>query len=242
MYKIGVISDTHGWLRPEVTKALQGCEAILHGGDFDTKEIMEALGQIAPVYAVRGNNDDWAKEETGLSYPQGQPYSLPETLSLELHGVRFFMTHNKKRIPKDTAAYDIIIYGHSHMYEETYAGRQLLLNPGSCGPKRFVLPVTFALLEIAEDGSFHVKRIDLEKSNGSEGIMKTPKGSGRKGKQPPNIRRIIELVIRDTEKKIPVNKIADRHGISRELAEQICRLYLTHPGVDAEGIMRKMGL
>lgn len=242
MHKIGIISDTHGLLQPEVVEVLQGCEAILHGGDFDTGEIMDALGQIAPVYAVRGNNDYWAEEETYLSHPQGQPYPLPQTLSIKLCGVRFFMTHNKKRIPKDTTDFDVIIYGHSHVYEEIYTGRQLLLNPGSCGPKRFTLPVTMALLEIAENGTFRVERIDLAKVNTDEPRIKAFTNSGKKGKDSPDIRRIIELVVRDTKKGLPVSKIANKHRISPELAEQICRLYLTHPGVDADGIMRKMGM
>ena len=241
MHKIGIISDTHGLLRPEVINALEDCEAILHGGDFDTEKILEALEKIAPVYAVRGNNDDWV-EESVSSHSSEQLRSLPETLSIELYGVRFFMVHNRKMIPKDTSDFDIIIYGHSHMYEEKYADRQLWLNPGSCGQKRFLLPVTMALLEITEDGSFQVKRIDLDNSHNSNGGIKMSKVSGRKGKQSPDIKYIIEQVMKDTEKKIPVKKIADRHAINQELAEQICRLYLTHPGVDAEGIMRKMGL
>lgn len=241
MHKIGIISDTHGLLRPEVIKVLEDCEAIIHGGDFDTEKILETLERIAPVYAVRGNNDDWVKE-SAPSHSSGQLHSLPETLSIELYGVRFFMVHNRKMIPKDTSDFDIIIYGHSHMYEEKYIGQQLWLSPGSCGQKRFLLPVTMALLEIAEDGSFQVKRLDLDNSHNSDGGKKIPKSSGKKGKQSPNIKYIIEQVMKDTEKKIPVKKIADRHGINQELTEQICRLYLTHPGIDAEGIMRKMGL
>ena len=238
MHKIGIISDTHGLLRQEVINALGDCEAILHGGDFDTEKILEALKQIAPVYAVRGNNDDWVEE----SVSSEQLRSLPETLSIELYGVRFFMIHDRKMIPKDTSDFDIIIYGHSHMYEEKYAGQQLWLNPGSCGQKRFFLPVTMALLEIAEDGSFQVKRVDLDNSHNSDGRMKTSKVSGRNGELSPDIKYIIEQVMKDTERKIPVKKIAERHAINQELAEQICRLYLTHPGVYAEGIMRKMGL
>ncbi len=227
MHKIGVISDTHGLLRPEVVKVLQGCELILHGGDLGSGEIMGALEQIAPVYAVRGNNDDWLDGE--------KAYFLPEILSIELYGVSFFMIHNKKMIPKDTAVFDVIIYGHSHKYEEKYIDGQLWLNPGSCGPRRFTLPVTIALLEIAEDGSFQVKRVDLENHKASTSRTKTLNPHS-------DIRRMIELVVKDTEKGIAVNKIAERRGISLELTEQICRLYLTHPGVDADGIMRKMGM
>lgn len=235
MHKIGIISDTHGVLRPEVVKVLQGCEVILHGGDFDTEEILEALEQVAPVYAVRGNNDYWVGDEQSMTFSHGKARYLPKTLSIELYRVRFFMVHDKKMIPKDMTAYDVIIYGHSHKYDEKYTGSRLWLNPGSCGPKRFTLPVTMALMEVSEDGSFSVDRINLEK----QGV---PKSSMRKGSKHLDIKRTIELVVRDIEKGIPVQKIAGRHGIGLELAEQICRLYLTHPGVDADGIMRKMGM
>lgn len=238
MHKIGIISDTHGLLRPAVTEALLGCEAIFHGGDFDTEEVLEALERIAPVFAVRGNNDYWAETVPSPAALRSKTQFLLETLSVELNGVRFFMVHDKKMLPGDISAFDVVIYGHSHKYDEKYTGRQLLLNPGSCGPRRFTLPVTMALLEIAQDGSFCVERIDLDKQDADPSGQK-PKS--RKGQQ-TDIRRAIELVIRDTEKGINVSKIASRRHISPALAEQICRLYLTHPGVDADGIMRKMGM
>lgn len=225
MHKIGVISDTHGLLRPEVITSLQGCEAILHGGDFDNREILKKLEGMAPVYAVQGNNDYWSERET----------ALPETLTVELYGLKFFMIHDRKMITGDLSGFHVILYGHSHKYEEKYSGKQLWLNPGSCGPKRFRLPVTMAIIEIDENGNFQVERIDLEKGTDS-GFW------GRKEKPSPGMKKTIELIMKDTQKGVPVSKMARRHGISRELAEQICRLYLTHPGVDADGIMRKMGL
>lgn len=241
MHKIGIISDTHGLLRPEVIHALQDCEVILHGGDFDKEKILKTLERIAPVYAVRGNNDDWAVSDENFPSHR-QSCALPETLTIELYGVKIFMTHNKKMIPKETGVFDVVIYGHSHIYEEKYVGRQLLLNPGSCGPKRFTLPITLAIMEIGENGSYHVTKIELEKSRGSAEAKKALRSFDQKGKHSLDMKSVIELVIKDTDKKIPVDRIADKRGIDRKLAEQICRLYLTHPGVDAEGIMRKMGL
>lgn len=241
MHKIGIISDTHGLLRPEVVRALQDCEVILHGGDFDKEKILKALKQTAPVYAVRGNNDDWAVSEESIS-SRSQSCVLPETLTIELYGVKIFMAHSKMMIPKETGAFDVIVYGHSHMYEEKYIGRQLLLNPGSCGPKRFKLPITFAVMEIGENGFYHVDKIELEKSGGSTDAKKGLRSFVQRGKHSPDMKSVIELVMKDIDKKIPSDRIADRRGIDRGLAEQICRLYLTHPGVDAEGIMRKMGL
>ena len=88
MHKIGIISDTHGMLRPEVIDALKGCELILHSGDINKQEILDKLEQIAPVHAVRGNNDKkWAEH-------------LPETLTLNVFGIQIFMVHDKKSIPK----------------------------------------------------------------------------------------------------------------------------------------------
>lgn len=244
MYKVGIISDTHGLLRPEVLDHLRGCEVILHGGDINKQKILDELNQIAPVYVVRGNNDkEWAA-------------NIPETLLLELYGLHFFMVHNKKMFPGDTAGIDILIYGHSHKYEEKYVGRQLFLNPGSCGPRRFTQPITMAVLEIEEDASFRVKKIEIpqqtlraEKKGDSDGeiglhnmdncgTQDTPYSM----KIPANIRQIILCVIKDTDRGKSVKEIAGKYGISKDLAEQICRLYLTHPGVTADGIMTKMGL
>ena len=226
MYKIGIISDTHGLLRPEVLEHLRGCEVILHGGDINQQKILDELNQIAPVYVVRGNNDkEWAAD-------------MPETLSLELYGLHFFMVHNKKMFPKDTAGIDILIYGHSHKYEENYVGRQLFLNPGSCGPRRFTQPITMAVLEIEEDAFFHVKKIEIP----HQALRAEKEGDSDKEKIPANIKQIILCVIKDTDRGKSVIEIAGKYGISKDLAEQICRLYLTHPGVTADGIMAKMGL
>lgn len=233
MHKIGVISDTHGLLRPEVEQKLRGCEVILHGGDINNPAILDALNKIATTYAVRGNNDkEWAS-------------NLPETLSVELWGVSLFMVHNKKYIPKDMERVDVIIYGHSHKYEEKYLGERLLLNPGSCGPRRFTQPITFAILEITGDHSFHVEKIEIAHEGKVAGVKGRGKGvpeeaghelTGR------DMKKAVRAVMRDTDKKLSIPEIAARNGISEELTEQICRLYLTHPGVSEEGILGKMGL
>lgn len=225
MHKIGIISDTHGLLRQEVLKELQGCEIIFHAGDIGKGEILDKLKGIAPVYAVRGNID---REDT----------ELPESVCVKLWGLGFFMVHDRKRIPKQTDAWDIILYGHSHKYEEKRINHQLLLNPGGCGPKRFLLPVTMAVLEVGEDSSYLVKRIDLSD------LMASSKNEGSLADNtlPLNIQEIIEAVMRDTERGKSIAEIARKNRISEDLAEKICRLYVTHPGVDADGIMRKMGL
>ena len=137
--RIAVLSDTHGLLRPEVLTAIDGCDAIIHGGDINKPEIIERLQEIAPVYVVRGNNDkDWAAV-------------LPHDLTVTLEGVRFYMVHNKKDVPADLAGADVVVFGHSHKYSEERRGYVLWLNPGSCGKRRFDQEITLAILTV--DGS-----------------------------------------------------------------------------------------
>ena len=222
--KIGIISDTHDLLRPEVIDALQGCDYILHGGDISSQRILDQLEQIAPVKAVRGNNDkEWAEH-------------LPSFLDFELGGLRIYMTHKKKDLPEDLAPYHLVIYGHSHQYASVWqesAGktRTLLFNPGSCGPRRLIQPVTMAILRIDPDG-WDVKQIRIPHT----AKEKTP------GIDSGNIYRQIEVVVHDTEKGLSVDSIAQKRGLERDLVEQIVRLYVTHPGVTTDGIMAKMGL
>lgn len=222
--RIGILSDTHDLLRPEVTDALRGCGYILHGGDISSRKILDQLEQIAPVKAVRGNNDrEWAAD-------------LPPFLDFELGGLRIYMTHKKKDFPKDLTAYDLAICGHTHQYASAWlesAGgkRALLLNPGSCGPRRFVQPITMAVLKIEQDG-WTAEQIVIPHTAGE----KTPKTGGG------NIYTQIEAVMRDVQKGLSVDAIARKHRMDPELAELIVRLYVTHPGVTADGIMTKMGL
>jgi len=139
MSVIGVISDTHGLLRPEAGTALHGVEMILHAGDIGKPEILAELSKIAPVTAVRGNNDtgDWAR-------------SIPDFQRLEIGGISIYMLHDLKEFNSADEAIDadVLIFGHSHkpMIEEREG--VLHLNPGSAGPRRFKLPVTIALLNV----------------------------------------------------------------------------------------------
>ena len=216
--KIGVLSDTHGLLRPEVVSALADCEAILHGGDINRQEIIDELKRIAPVYVVRGNNDrEWAER-------------IPLFLDFDLAGLHICMTHKKKDLPADLSAYDLVVYGHSHKYEETQHGRTLLLNPGSCGPRRFNQAITLAILE-GSAGDLRVTRVDI--SHRDKAIA-MPEAGDLKAK--------IETVMKETQKGRGPEEIARGHGWDAALVEQIARLYVTHPGVTADGIMGKMGI
>ena len=222
--KIGILSDTHDLLRPEVADALQGCNYILHGGDISSQRVLDRLEQIAPVKVVRGNNDkEWAEH-------------LPLFLDFELGGLRICMTHKKKDLPGDLSAYDLAIYGHSHQYASDWLEpvgnrRTLLFNPGSCGPRRFIQPITMAILRIDPDG-WDIKQIRIPHAAGE----KAPKTDSE------NVYRKIEVVVHDTEKGLSVDSIAKKRGLDRDLVEQIVRLYVTHPGVTVDGIMTKMGL
>ena len=146
MYKIGIISDTHGLLRDSVKENLKGCDFILHAGDIKSETILEELNSIAKTYIVRGNID------------KGWATVLPVTLKIRLFGINLFLIHNKKQITKDISDCDVIIYGHSHKYEQEQKNHQIWLNPGSCGPRRFTLPLTMAILSIEDDSAFQIGR------------------------------------------------------------------------------------
>lgn len=226
MYRIGIISDTHGLLREEVICHLKECDVILHGGDVDRQGILDELKRIAPVYAVRGNVDgEWAND-------------LPDTRTLELQGIKIFMIHNKKQIHEELSDKDVILYGHSHKYEEKWVGRQLWLNPGSCGAKRFLLPVTMAVLEVAKNGTFQVKRINLneDKSTKDEEYQMDSTAILKSGKS------MVAGIMKDVDQGKSVKQIAKKYHITEESAEHICRLYLTHPGVDVDGILNRIEL
>ena len=220
--KIGILSDTHNLLRPEAVEHLRGVECILHGGDISKQEILDRLELLAPVRAVRGNNDkEWAEH-------------LPKILDFELAGLHFCMTHKKKDLPNDLSPFDIVVIGHSHQYSNTWkehpdGRRTLILNPGSCGPRRYYQAITMAVLTVDEDG-WIVKRIEIPHEE---------KGSRLSGS---DMKSVIETVVAETQKRKSVEEIARKHKLEIKLVEQIVRLYVTHPGVTADGIMTKMGL
>lgn len=136
---IGVISDTHGLMRPEALQLLSGCERILHAGDVGTADVLESLRRIAPVTAVRGNTDHGALAQ-----------SLSPTEALEFHGVFFYILHDLARLDLDpvSAGFHVVITGHSHKPVILRDRGVLYVNPGSAGPKRFDLPVTVAKLTL----------------------------------------------------------------------------------------------
>jgi putative phosphoesterase len=137
--RIGVISDTHGLLRPEALKALQGAEHILHAGDVGDPAILDALRAVAPVTAIRGNIDEGG--------PCG---SLPPTELVERSGRSIYMLHDVKQLDlnPEAAGISAVVFGHSHKPLVEWRRGVLFLNPGSAGPRRFQLPVSLAWLHI----------------------------------------------------------------------------------------------
>lgn len=137
--RIGLISDTHGLLRPEATAFLAGCDHILHGGDIGGPQILERLAALAPLSAVRGNNDtqDWAA-------------TLPPTRLLEFGGIKLYVIHNVEELELEpaVAGVQVIVSGHSHQPSVRERGGVVYVNPGSAGPRRFKLPVSVGELEI----------------------------------------------------------------------------------------------
>lgn len=134
---IGLISDTHGLLRPQALRALEGSELIIHAGDVGDPEILETLKTLAPVFAVRGNvdTDPWA-------------VALPETEVIETHHANIYVLHDVRALDLDpvAAGFQVIVSGHSHKPTRSEQRGVLFINPGSAGPRRFDLPVTVGRL------------------------------------------------------------------------------------------------
>ena len=136
---VGVISDTHGLLRPEALVALDGSDYIIHAGDIGDPEILDKLAEIAPVTAVRGNVDRaaWARK-------------IPATNVLEVGGISIYVLHSLQELDlkPEAAGFAAVISGHSHVSKQETKSGVLYFNPGSAGPRRFRLPVSVGLLRI----------------------------------------------------------------------------------------------
>src|SRR5215510_13863709 len=140
---VGVIADTHGLLRPQALAALAGVDLIVHAGDIGSAALLDALAAIAPVVAVRGNNDRdrWAA-------------SLPERVTTEIAGARLHVVHDLKTLRGDPAGLGVqVSAGHSHKPSVEHRSGVMLLNPGSAGPRRFTLPIAVARLRIGPSGT-----------------------------------------------------------------------------------------
>ena len=212
---IGILSDTHGLLRQEVIDAFKGVDHIIHAGDIDNKAVIDRLEEIAPVTVVRGNADkEWAEY-------------LPETAKEEFLGNKIYVIHNKGKISDDLTGISIIISGHSHKYSLVEKDGQAWFNPGCCGKRKTDQEVSFALLEISGSGQFEFRKRVID-------------NSGQDSRLPKDIDRIISKAMDMTDKGKTHKEIAKKLKITEELAESICRMYLTHPGVDVAGILQRI--
>ena len=152
--KVGLISDTHGLVRAEALQALAGSDFIIHAGDIGDQAVIERLCEIAPVTAVRGNNDTgaWAAQ-------------IPETNVLDANGIRFFVLHSVKDLDIDpaVAGFQAVVSGHSHRPEIHVREGVLFINPGSAGPRRFRLPISVAIV-VCRDGRLAPNLVELTPS------------------------------------------------------------------------------
>ena len=151
MTMVGVISDTHGLLRPEALDALRGAQQIIHAGDIGSRSILHQLEKIAPVTAVRGNVDGaWASD-------------IPQSQVVEVEGVSIYVLHILEQLDlkPDAAGFSVVVYGHSHQPKQERKNGVLYFNPGSAGPRRFTLPVSVGRL-VVEAGTVTAETVDLQ--------------------------------------------------------------------------------
>ncbi len=214
--RVGIISDTHGLLRPEVQDGLKCVDMIIHAGDIDDQSVLDRLKEISSeCTVVRGNADkDWAE-------------SIPQTAWLEIMGNKLYIIHNKGRIEEDISEADIVIYGHSHKYSVAEKDGRIWFNPGCCGKRRPDQEVSFAILDIRGKADFEFRKVVVGKPQADS-------------KLPKDIDRIIIRAMKLTDKGKSYKEIAKTCRITEDLAESICRMYLTHPGVEAAGILQRI--
>jgi putative phosphoesterase len=165
---VGVIADTHGLLRPEAVAALKDVDLIVHAGDIGSAAILDELGKIAPVLAVRGNNDR-----------DGWAAAVPEIVTTMIAGVRLCVVHELKTLQGDPTARgaDVVISGHSHRPRVERGPGGLWLNPGSAGPRRFTLPISVARLHLGPGGA----RAEIVELDVAGGPPRRPRGQHRRG-------------------------------------------------------------
>ena len=213
---IGIISDTHGLLRQEVKDELKKVDLIIHAGDIDRESLLDELKEISSsLTVVRGNADkEWAEY-------------LPESAWMEILGNKIFVIHNKGKISEDVGDADIIIYGHTHKYSLVETDGQFWFNPGCCGKRKKDQEISFAILEILGKKDFDFRKVVIGNNEETE-------------KLPKDIDKIISKAMKLTDKGKSFEEIAKSCKISEELAESICRMYLTHPGVDVAGILQRI--
>lgn len=242
LIRAAVISDTHGLLRPEAERVIGSCDVVIHAGDFDNQMLYHKLAIKQPLYAVRGNNDgSWAA-------------NLPLIKRFELGGIKLIMAHERTDIPMALGGEQVVIFGHSHMAYQKMEDGRLWLNPGSCGYKRFTLPLSLAVLVIQDQAvKAEMVWLDGEPGKGAESWAggfpeekpadipaarqekaRAVKGSGRD--ELFLIARIMRLMKRGES----VSWVAGNVKSDLAFVEAVYRICVTHPGVNARQILDKL--
>ncbi len=267
-HRIALISDTHGMLRQEVEEIVRTCEAILHAGDIGKPEILLRLKVIADTYAVRGNVDGRRIDEFPDELPEeldvelfgfhiymvhdqkhirkdlkgadivafGHSHTLTDEVRPPSRGMNCGMpsgyTLTDEVRPPRRGMNCGMPFGYS-LTDEENDGQIRFLNPGSCGPKRFRLPVTMMVLTLYPAAhSLEVEKIDFTSpASAKEEPVKVPEKDRY---------RLIQEIMMEIDAGKSISEIAARHQIDEKFTEQVCRMYLTHPGVDVDGIMDRI--
>ena len=212
--QVGIVSDSHGRLPDRAKELLLGCSLIFHAGDIGSLALYEELSNIAPTKAVRGNADG-----EDLSF-------LPTYLTTKAGPFSVCMAHKKKDLPEDYLSYDLVITGHTHRYRMEKKGSVTLLNPGSCAVKRAGQMLTLALAEVGPSGLLITGKKYTEDAPPKEGEE----------------RKVVEKIMSLTRRNESIATISQKLSLPSEYVERVVRLIVTHPGVDIEGVLRRMGL
>ncbi len=238
--RIAVLSDTHDVLREEVLEQIRLADAVIHAGDISKSEIVDRINanlkKDAQLFLVRGNADgDWAEK-------------IPDILEFRLEQLRFFVVHNRKKavIPDNS---DIVIFGHTHRFQaETMDGR-LWLNPGACGRRRFRSELSMAVLQI-EGKRWQIEKIWIGVEDESVGknentiVAADTHGCGAcsdpMGLSSGALLLLISGILKRMNKGKTIPQIAGELNLEESFVEEICRIYVTHPGVTANGILDKL--
>ncbi|MCD7715021.1 MAG: metallophosphatase family protein [Lachnospiraceae bacterium] len=238
--RIAVLSDTHDVLRGEVLEQIRLADAVIHAGDVCKPEIADRikanLKKDALLYLVRGNMDgNWAKR-------------LPETLEFQLEHLSFFVVHNRNRavIPENC---DIVISGHTHRFQTETTDGRLWLNPGACGRRRFRSELSMAVLLI-EGHSWQIEKVMIgveeESAGKNENTIAAADMHGCGGCTDPMelssgaLLLLISGILKRMNRGKTILQIAGELNLEESFVEEICRIYVTHPGVTANGILDKL--
>ena len=222
--KVLIVSDTHR-SNANYFKVLELVkpDMVIHCGDIEGSEVAISQAAQCPVYMVSGNNDFFTE------LPPEVELSIGKYKCLITHGHRYHVSMGPELIMDEARArgFDVVIYGHTHKYSLVEKDGQIWFNPGCCGKRKKDQEVSFAILEIRGKKDFDFRKVVIGNNEETE-------------KLPKDIDKMISKAMKLTDKGKSFEEIAKTCKISEELAESICRMYLTHPGVDVAGILQRI--